>query len=88
MIILPSKQLDLRNCTLNVASTILTSLKRHSARISIPKLLLSIQRSLGEDARLQCHNALSLLFLLGKVSYLKEEDIIVMTNSNEKEEQR
>jgi hypothetical protein len=72
----PAKYLDLNTSVLNVAGFILNELHQSGA-LPLSELNEVIRTRLGESTRFSFSSALNFLFLLGKLNYDQETDVIV-----------
>ena len=73
----PSKYMDLENCVLSVAATIISVLKE-SLAMSISELDETIQVRIGKDARFNFFQSMNLLYVTGKIDYDDDSDKIVL----------
>ena len=69
----PYKYLDFNNSVIVIGAMILKILKTNN-KIKYEKVLKQIINSNGENGKFVFPQALSFLFLLGKIEYLKETD--------------
>lgn len=74
----PVKYLDLSASVLNVAAFILREL-RQSGALPLGELNEVVTTRLGEATRFSFSPALNFLFLLGKLNYDQDADVIVPT---------
>ena len=72
----PAKYHDLNTSVLNVAAFILNEL-RQSGALPLSELNEVIRTRLGENTRFSFSPALNFLFLLGKLNYDQDTDVIV-----------
>ncbi len=77
----PDKYLDLRTCTLNVASNILSELLLYKV-MSLDEISKSVQAKLGDDSGYNFLPAINFLFLIGSVDYDAEHDNIYLLTSS------
>jgi hypothetical protein len=73
----PSKYMDLENCVLSVAATIISVLKE-SLAMSISELDETIQVRIGKDARFNFFHSINFLYVTGKIDYDDGSDKIVL----------
>ena len=73
----PSKYLDLKTCTLRVASVVISALHETSP-LPLPELDETVQSRLGEEARFNFVPALNFLYLVGAIDYNAHADAVVL----------
>lgn len=77
----PSKYMDLDTCVLRVAALLLSELNSAKA-ISITELSEIVKVRLGDDAKYNFLPALNFLYLVDRVTYDIEDQLIVYTLNN------
>jgi hypothetical protein len=78
----PAKYLDLNTCVLRVAAEILLELQ-DSKVIPLDELNAVICSQVGDAARFNFIPSLSFLFLLGKLDYDSEADVILFLDKKQ-----
>ena len=71
----PEKYLDLENSVLTISSQIIKYLKKNK-NLSISELINKLISLKGEKARENFLPALNLLYLIGKIDYIAQADLI------------
>ena len=69
----PSKHMKLEISTLSISSFILQEMSRSNI-LKYDALFEKISNRIGDDIKFNFHNALSLLYLLGKLEYHQKTD--------------
>jgi hypothetical protein len=72
--------MDLKTSVLNIAAEILAELQRIRI-ISLEELDELIQSRVNESARVNFVPALSLLYLMGRIDYDSDADVVIFTTS-------
>lgn len=73
--IVPDKYMDYKVSIVNIAASIIDILLHNGACYYV-EVLNQIKESHGEDSKYEFLNALNFLYLLGKVDYFYENDIL------------
>ena len=77
----PHKYLDFNNSILVTGARIIAILKQ-SPKIKYDKLTNELIKGGDDNVRIVFPEALSFLFLLGKVNYIQTTDEVILTNEN------
>lgn len=73
--IIPEKYTDFNTSIISVAAYIIKTIKDNGP-MTYNAVLKSVQVPLGENSKVEFKNALSFLYLLGKIEYYSENDIL------------
>ena len=79
----PTKYMSVQNCSLRVAATILSHIRR---LIAVPLVEIDdlVSRKLGDAARVNIQSAINLLFLCGVIRYDEMSDTLVYVSPAER----
>lgn len=69
----PTKHMNLEISTLNIASVLLREISKNKI-LKYDALFDKLSKKIGDDTKFNFPNALSLLYLLGKIEYHKKTD--------------
>jgi len=72
----PTKYMDPSVCVLSVAAHVLKTLM-HEGAVTVDRIAETVESNLGPAGRHNIPGALALLYLLGRVQYAEEADMIV-----------
>lgn len=73
--LVPNKYMDYNVSVVNIAASILTILIENGVA-SYNEVLGSIKNKHGENSKYEFQNALNFLYLLGKIEYFIENDVL------------